>query len=259
METKLLVMAAFSAALALFCAGLALNRLRVIARHADRAAQRAEALGRCLGMITRELEAPGLSLLGLAARLPPTVAPDVETEARRLLNLAEEVADHFLTQPGPRGLAENRIPLGPLLHETVGAVSRLMGDGARHWHITPEIEALVLLADRRALRRALAQSLARAARETRSGDRIALRLVRAAETVALVIEDEGAGLPREDLSALRSGLGEGTRGLSLGLAAARELMRAHGGELTLEATPGIGARTWLTLPRARVLEDPVPA
>ena len=44
-------------------------------------------------------------------------------------------------------------------------------------------------------------------------------------------------------------------GLSLGLSAARELMRAHGGELTLEAAPGIGARTWLTLPRMRVLED----
>ena len=255
METMLLVLAATFAVLVLAGAAFALNRLRAAERRADRAARQAEALGRCLGMIARELEAPGLSLLGLAARLPPAVAPDVETEARRLLNLAEEVADHFLSQPGSRGLAENRIPLGPLLHETVGAVSRLMGDGARHWHVTPEAEALVLLADRRALRRALSQSLARAARETRSGDRIALRVVRAAETVALVIEDEGAGLPRDDLS----GLGEGTRGLSLGLAAARELMRAHGGELTLEATPGIGARTWLTLPRGRVLEDPVAA
>jgi signal transduction histidine kinase len=86
------------------------------------------------------------------------------------------------------------------------------------------------------------------------GDRIALRLVRAAETVALVIEDEGAGLPHGDLAG-----GHGTRGLSLGLSAARELMRAHGGELTLESVPGIGARTWLTLPRARVLEDQLAA
>ena len=33
------------------------------------------------------------------------------------------------------------------------------------------------------------------------------------------------------------------------------LMRAHGGELTLEVAAGIGARAWLTLPRARVMED----
>ncbi|TPG53355.1 sensor histidine kinase [Roseomonas nepalensis] len=251
METQSLALVAACAVLALGAGAILLGRLRAAERRAAEAARRAQAQGRCLGMIARELEAPGLSLLGLAARLPPAMAPDVEAEARRLLVLSEEVADHLLAQPGPRGLAEARLVLGPLLHEAVDEVSRLMGEEARHWRITPEAEELVLLADRRALRRALAQSLSRAARETRSGDRIVLRVVRAAETVALVIEDEGAGLPRDDLS----GLNEGTRGLSLGLAAARELMRAHGGELTLETAPGIGARTWLTLPRARVLED----
>jgi signal transduction histidine kinase len=35
---------------------------------------------------------------------------------------------------------------------------------------------------------------------------------------------------------------------------AHDLLRAHGGDLTIEAVPGIGARAWLTLPRARVLE-----
>ena len=357
MEKPFLVLAAVLAAVILGgVAAYLLEQLRTVRLRADRASLRADAQGRCLGMIARELEVPGLSLLGLAARLPPALAGEVEAEARRLLALSEEVADNLLGQPAVRGLAENRIPLGPLLHEVVENVSRLMGAGARHWLITPEAEALVLLADRRALRRALSQSLSRAARETRTGDRIVLRVVRAAETVALVIEDEGAGLPRDDLSGLGQprlghplpgqarlgsprmgraregrarvdeagwadpglsypglgepglddpgrdasekrhsrqghagtgepglaklgpgeaglaelglaglrlaelgpaelGLGDGTRGLSLGLAAARELIRAHGGELTLEAVPGIGTRTWLTLPRGRVLED----
>jgi len=256
METQFLTLAALCAALVpAAAAAFLLDRARAAEFCAEQATLRAQAQGRCLGMIARELEAPGLSLLGLAARLPPSAASQVEAEGRRLLCLSEEVADHLLAQPGPRGLAESRIPLCPLLHEAVESVSRLMGEGARHWRITPEAEALTLLADRRALCRAITQSLARAARETRAGDCIALRVVRAAETVALVIEDEGAGLPRDDLSGLGAGLGEGTRGLSLGLSAARELMRAHGGELTLEAAPGIGARTWLTLPRGRVLED----
>ncbi|MCR0982893.1 sensor histidine kinase [Roseomonas populi] len=213
------------------------------------AALRLDARGRSLGLVARELEASGLTLLGLAARMPQELVPGAEAEGRRLLTLADEVADHLAAAPGPRSLKECRLPLGPLLREAVGSVSLSLGEGARCWHVAPEAEELTVLADRRALGRVLSQSLARAARETRAGDRIALRLVRAAETVALVIEDEGAGFPREDLSG-----GEGTRGLSLGLSAARELMRAHGGELTLEAAPGIGARTWLTLPRARVLE-----
>jgi len=35
---------------------------------------------------------------------------------------------------------------------------------------------------------------------------------------------------------------------------ARQLLHAHDGELTVEAVKGIGARTWLTLPRRRLLE-----
>jgi signal transduction histidine kinase len=231
-----------------------LSRARMAETRAAQAELRLGATSRSLGLVARELEGPGLSLLGLAARLPAEAAPAVEAEGRRLLTLSEEVSDHLATPGGPRSLAENRVPLGPLLREAVAEVALPMGEGARRWRITPEAESLTLLADRRALRRALSQSLARAARETRMGDRIALRLVRAAETVALVIEDEGAGLSQGDLAG-----GQGTRGLSLGLSAARELMRAHGGELTLESVPGIGARTWLTLPRTRVLEDQLAA
>ncbi|WP_338661486.1 ATP-binding protein [Pararoseomonas sp. SCSIO 73927] len=249
METLPLVLAA-STVLPTILAWRLLRRARGAEAREARSALRLDAAGRTLGLAARELEISGLALLGLAARLPPALLPAAETEGRRLLNLADEVADHLTAAPGSRGLKESRLPLGPLLREAVGNVTLSLGEGARHWQVAPEAEALTVLADRRALGRILGQSLARAARETRAGDRIALRLVRAAETVALVIEDEGAGLPREDLSG-----GEGTRGLSLGLSAARELMRAHGGELTLEAAPGIGARTWLTLPRARVLED----
>jgi signal transduction histidine kinase len=45
----------------------------------------------------------------------------------------------------------------------------------------------------------------------------------------------------------------GTRGLPLGLSVARDLLRAHGGDLTVETAEGIGSRCWLWLPRHRVL------
>jgi signal transduction histidine kinase len=34
---------------------------------------------------------------------------------------------------------------------------------------------------------------------------------------------------------------------------ARDLLRAHGGDLTVETAEGIGSRCWLWLPRHRVL------
>jgi signal transduction histidine kinase len=250
MELMVIALAAGAAPILALAAWRLLERARAADAQAAQAELRLDIARRALGMMARELETPGLSLLGLAARLPAEAAPLIETEARRLLALSEEVGDYAAHPLGARGLRDGRIPLGLLLREVVAEVALPMGEGARHWRIPPEADALTLLADRRALRRVLTQILTRAVRETRSGDRIALRIVRAAETVALVVEDEGAGLAHGDLEG-----GEGTRGLSLGLSVARELMRAHGGELTLESAPRIGTRSWLTLPRARVLED----
>ncbi|MCI0754450.1 sensor histidine kinase [Roseomonas vastitatis] len=113
---------------------------------------------------------------------------------------------------------------------------------------------MAVLADRRALRGALAQVLTRAVRHTREGDPIELRLVRADDTFAILVEDEGAGLAAGDLGHALGG--EGTRGIGLGLAVARQLLRAHGGDLTIEALRGVGARTWMTLPRFRLAEEP---
>jgi hypothetical protein len=200
MEILFLAPMSGTAALLAFAAWRLLERARAAETRAALAEIRLDAQGRSLGLVARELEAPGLGLLGIAARLPAELATGIESEGRRLLILADEVADHAAAQPGARSLKENRIPLGSLLREAVEAVALPMGEGARHWHISSEAEALTVMADRRALGRVLAQSLARAARETRAGDRIAIRMVRAAETVALVIEDEGAGLPRGDLS-----------------------------------------------------------
>ena len=73
------------------------------------------------------------------------------------------------------------------------------------------------------------------------------------ESLAIVVEDEGAGLGAEDLAPGCARAAEHTRGLSFGLAVARSLLEAHGGELRLEAQAGIGARAWLVLPRSRML------
>jgi hypothetical protein len=69
-----------------------------------------------------------------------------------------------------------------------------------------------------------------------------------------LVEDEGLGLAVDDLSpALHDGEEARTRGLVLGLSLARSLLRAHGGELVMEAAPGVGARAFLSLPADRVV------
>ena len=218
---------------------------------AEAAQRRAEGRGRCLGLVAQELQSPGLALIAQSATLPDAPAAAVVALGRRLLRLSDDLTEYLAVEAGPRHLAPASLPLAPLLEEAVTTVAAQLGAGRRQWRLADGFAELTLLADRRALLGAVTQVLTRAARMTREGDWIDLRPVLTPDAVAIVVEDEGAGLPAADLAA---GTPEGTRGLGFGLTVARSLLEAHGGSLRLEALPGVGARAWLTLPRDRLVE-----
>lgn len=232
------------------------GRARLAGLGADLAgAQRiAEQRGRALGLLARDVHAAGLGLLGRAQVLGGEVGAAFEAEARHILALADAAAEAAGGSDTPRALREERVPLGPLLKEAIGVAAAQLGPGVRHWRVEPGLESLAVRADRRALRGALVQVLTRAARGTGEGDFIDIRLATSAQTVSIVVEDEGVGVAVEDLAPARQdGAPERSRGLGLGLSLARALLRAHGGELVIEAAPGVGARTFLSLPAERLL------
>ncbi|GGG32050.1 hypothetical protein GCM10010964_19980 [Caldovatus sediminis] len=271
-------LSAFAVGIALMLRATGRRRAAAALARAEAAEQRAAAAERRLGLVAAELRGPGLAMLGQAERLlrgldaaadrrPAAGAARIEAEAlaavaRDLLRLAEQLNDLLALQPGPPALREDTFPLRPLLDEAIAAVAAEPGAGGRHWRIAPELAALSLHADRRALRGVLRSVLARAARLSRAGDCIELRLdPDRGDSIAIVIEDEGSGVPSEDLApeavesdpvAILPAAAGRTRGVGLGLAVARALLQAHGGGLELEAAPGIGARASLLLPRSRV-------
>lgn len=240
--------------------GLGLQALAVRARiaglRADVATARrvAEQRGRALGLLARDVHAAGLGLLGRAQVMGGEAGAAFEAEARHVLTLADAAAEAGGGSDSPRVLREERVPLVPLMQEAIAAAAAQLGPGIRHWRVEPGLEGLTLRGDRRALRGALVQVLTRAARTTGEGDFIDIRAAASAQAVSIVVEDEGVGLAVEDLApATHDGAAERSRGLGLGLSLARALLRAHGGELVVEAAPGVGARTFLSLPAERVV------
>ncbi|UPY37046.1 sensor histidine kinase [Sediminicoccus sp. KRV36] len=247
---------ALLAVVAGLAATLATMRLPRLVAEAARQRDLAEARARSFGLLSRDLNSLGLALLGRAQVLATDARETgraFEGEARNLLALADAAAEEAAGVVPGRGLNEERFPLAPILREAVAIAGAQLGPGKRHWRIAPAIENLAVTADRRALRGALVQVLGRAARATCEADVIDIRADLRPHAASIVIEDEGVGLAIEDLApAAHDGAADRSRGLGFGLSLARSLLRAHGGELVIEAAPGIGARAFLSLPPERM-------
>ncbi len=235
---------------------LAVLRLRATLAEARSRADRAERLAasraRSLSLAAQEMCGIAAAMGGQRGR-PAVLPPGAESPAQKLLRLADDLAD-AVAGPNVRTIREAPAELGAIVDGAIATVGAQIRPGRRHWQVDPALRALTVKADRRALEGALAALLRRAASHSGDGDVVSLRWVLASETVAIVVEDEGDGMPAQDLVPETTAGGQGTRGLDLGLSLARSLAAAHGGDIRLETAPGIGARAWLTLPRARLLE-----
>ena len=100
----------------------------------------------------------------------------------------------------------------------------------------------------------LSNLLSNALRHTPAGASVTVSSASSTEGVAFAVQDTGAGISAEALPHVfdRFVKGEGSRGAGLGLAIAKSLVEAHGGELTAESVPGRGTTMRFVLPlRAR--------
>jgi signal transduction histidine kinase len=90
----------------------------------------------------------------------------------------------------------------------------------------------------------------------RYGGDVTVRATSDRQMVQIVIEDQGPGIPEgetEDVFKpfvrLERSRNKRTGGIGLGLATARSIARAHGGDIVLQNRPGGGLRAIVTLPR----------
>lgn len=202
-------------------------------------------------------------------RILAAVSHDLKTPITRLKLRAEMLADEGQREKVLRDLEDMETMIGATLDFLRGEadkesgvpldinalLSTLRDDmAALGERVEVEGEATQPLQARpQALKRCLANLLENA---VRYGGNARIRVEDSPTELALHIDDDGPGIPDDRLEQMFQPFRRGedsrnraTGGVGLGLAIARNLARAHGGEVTLSNRPEGGLRVTVVLPR----------
>jgi signal transduction histidine kinase len=172
----------------------------------------------------------------------------IERESKRLVRLARALlvlARAQTTEEAPR---LERLPLRPLLDEVAASV--VPADGV---NVRVECPAeLAVLSQPDLIEQALTNVAANAAKNTSSGS-IELRASPSgADSVVIEVRDTGAGMStaavRRAFDRFYRGEERNADGFGLGMAIVDESVRALGGSVQLESSPGRGTTVRITLP-----------
>jgi two-component system sensor histidine kinase BaeS len=123
------------------------------------------------------------------------------------------------------------------------------------WQASIPADLPTLNVDPDRLAQAVGNLLSNAVKYTPTGGTITVEAVAAAEQVRISVQDSGPGILPEDLPHVFDPFYRGRQssrfrqGLGLGLTIASDLVKAHGGRLEMESTPGQGSRFSILLPR----------
>lgn len=125
-------------------------------------------------------------------------------------------------------------------------------------HLTCTVEGgpLTVWADRQRLHQALFNLLSNAVSYSNDGGRIRILLRDEGEAASLTVEDQGIGIPAQDLPLVferfyRTDRSRQRRtgGTGIGLTLVQAIVQAHGGTVSVQSEEGHGSRFTLTLPK----------
>ncbi|TKJ30117.1 MAG: hypothetical protein CEE40_06200 [Chloroflexi bacterium B3_Chlor] len=228
--------------------------------------------------VSHDLKTPLTSIQGFSQAILDGAAADegarrraaqvIHEEADRMARLVDDLLDLARIEAGQIVMARDSVALSQLLQECTEKMALCAEQG----EVTLEAESdegLVVKADRDRLAQVIHNLLDNALKHTPAGGRISLAARTVLEAVGkpgrqrggvaeITVSDTGAGIPAEDLSRVferfyrgdKSRTKEG-RGAGLGLAIAREIILAHGGDIRAESVVGLGTKFTITLPQDR--------
>jgi signal transduction histidine kinase len=180
----------------------------------------------------------------------------------RLARLVETMLDTSRIAQRQLELQRTDVELAALVRSTVERISPVLAAAQTAVRIQAEPDVRVQ-ADALRIEQAVENVLLNAAKYGAGRD-IEVAVIREDGFARLSIRDEGIGISPSDQERIfhrfeRAAPSHNFGGLGLGLYLTRQVVQAHGGEISVESTPGQGATFHLRLPLANAPETPATA
>lgn len=231
-------------------------------RRAQEAERAARLRDEVLAIVAHDLRNPLGTIAGSADLLHMPLPPDkreqhitmIQRTADRMNRLIGDLLDAAKIEAGRLKLELNTIDAAELVAEVVELEgTRAEGKDVDLSHqVSTDVPPV--RGDRNQLLRVLTNLLGNAIKFTPSGGRVEVRAARADGRVRFSISDSGPGIPQDQLPLLFRRFWQAKRadkaGAGLGLAIARGIVEAHGGEIWADSRVGEGSTFHFTVPAA---------
>ncbi|MDP8907527.1 MAG: PAS domain S-box protein, partial [Chloroflexota bacterium] len=216
-----------------------------------------------LSVASHELRTPLTALKGqiqLAARRfqrgtaegVPELIRQADQQVERLTGLVRDLLDVSRIAAGGFVIERDPVALGALVQRVVDLERAAAPNHAIHLEMP--VEAPAVLADRERIEQVLVNLIENARKYSPHTKPIRVRVGVTDDRVTISVEDRGVGIPPEDQPRIferfhrASNVDRNVAGLGLGLYIAHQIVQAHGGELTVESTAGVGSTFTVALP-----------
>jgi signal transduction histidine kinase len=179
----------------------------------------------------------------------------VRKESERLTALINNILDFSRIEAGKKEYEFRETNLPELVRDTLDSYRyQIEQNGFRYEErISDDIPPVRV--DREAIARSLLNLVNNAIKYSSSEKYIAVNLYRQNGAVKLDVVDHGIGIPRNEQSKIFDKfyrvcdpMCHDNKGSGLGLALVEHIVKAHGGEIGVESTPGKGSKFTVTLP-----------
>lgn len=217
-----------------------------------------------LGNVSHELRTPLNSIIGFAELLGESgdekcrrYSANILTSARMLLGIINDLLDLARIEAGRVQLTVTGISVADICETLIGLVTPLANKKNLSLRLDAGDDLPIVQTDAGKVQQILYNLLSNAVKFTPAEGRVVVSARRgeAPDTVAISVADTGPGISEADqarifekFQQLDSSVTREHGGAGLGLAIAKDLAAALGGQLTLKSQPGRGATFTLILP-----------